>query len=121
MSFKEFGKNYELQFSDFFRMSKEPIRQTYVPQYTGYNQPVMNSPTMQHYGGYPTAQYAPEVTMHPVQPVVVADGMVCLLFYNKLSLFVSELPEKDISNVFYFLIGFSIFGTRLSSWLRGSS
>ena len=25
-------------------------------------------------------------------------GLVCEVFYNKLSLFVSEIPEKDISD-----------------------
>ena len=79
-----------------FRMSKEPIRQTYpavaqLPQYAGYNQPVINSPAMQHYGGYHAAQYLPEVTMHPAQAAVVADGMVSVLFCIKLW-FVSELP-----------------------------
>ena len=64
-------------------MSKEPVRQTYpavgqIPQYTGYNAPVANNPTMlQSFGGYPSAQYVPGATIqHPAHSVVVADGMV---------------------------------------------
>jgi hypothetical protein len=65
-----------------FRMSKEPVRQTYstvgqIPQYTGYNVPVINNPTMQQsYGGYPTTQYVPAATIQHPGHAVVADGMV---------------------------------------------
>ncbi|XP_028406081.1 signal transducing adapter molecule 1-like [Dendronephthya gigantea] len=65
------------------KMSKEPIavRQTYpvvgqVPQYTGYNAPMVNNPTIpQSFAGYPTAQYVPGATLQHPQGLVVADGM----------------------------------------------
>lgn len=77
----DLNDSFLLAMSTHQKMSKEPVRQTYstvgqIPQYTGYNVPVINNPTMQQsYGGYPTTQYVPAATIQHPGHAVVADGM----------------------------------------------